>query len=179
MDAFPSLKSHNGLDTLTLEYKRPTGPLVELNGTTITIRDFLTANYVKTIAGTQKGCIVSEMQVEVMKICNVEKIFAKMRTKVSTKKNMPNEFLKFIYHKNIHAKLTSIITKINGYISTFDFARYEYNIFEATDIPNLIIVEKSPKNAYSSAFSDECICHLFIHNNTVLVNFSEINTMRF
>ena len=156
-------------------------PLVELNGTTFTIRDKLIANYVKTITQPLvKGVILEEIQLNVMKVCNLEKMLTKMNAKQSTKKkNKPNEFLQFFYNQSIHTNLVDIINKTKGYFPKFDFASYDYTIFEAIDTPTFYVIEKRPKNVFSIALYGESIFYMFIYKDVVLVNFSESNTMCF
>jgi hypothetical protein len=156
-------------------------PLVELNGTTFTIRDNLIANYVKIITRPhEKDLVLEEIQLNVMKVCNLEKILAKISAKESPKKkNKPNEFLKFFYNKSIHTKLMDIINKTEDYFPKFDFASYDYTIFEAIDTPTFYVIEKRPKNAFANVLCDEPIYYVFVYNDIVLLNFSESNTMRF
>jgi hypothetical protein len=183
MAAYPPLKYHKDFEVFPFDWnvKSDSQPLVELNGTTFTIRDKLIANYVKIITRPhEKGLNFEEIQLNVMKVCNLEKMLAKMSAKEAPKKkNKPNEFMKFFYNKSIHTKLMDIIKKTKGYFPKFDFASYDYTIFEAIETPTFYVIEKRPKNAFAIALCNEPIYYVFVYNDIVLLNFSESNTMHF
>lgn len=177
------LNDYNGFDVFPdgLNVNCDSKPSVELNGTTFTIRDNLIANYVKIITlPHENDMVLEEIQLNVMKVCNLEKTLAKMSAKeCPKKKNKPNEFLKFFYNKSIHTKLVDIFNKTKGYFPKFDFASYDYTIFEANDTPTFYVIEKRPKNAFAIALCDEPIYYVFVYNDIVLLNFSKSNTMQF